>query len=199
MISLTFRQVFETALWIQICHKKIIDIEFSQGGTRLHFPAQRSLALQCAVSPGTMIAVLYEMENQGLIKKEERLGIWTTPWGNRVAADIIKRQYWKEARAIVGNKTLETLLALMRSAQRGHLADQPAGIDPKEASSGEAMSHVPVDRKILNPMSCSCCRTTFYTNDRRRRYCDRCKDLSAREKNKARVGGRVRKYGRLSG
>jgi hypothetical protein len=61
-----------------------------------------------------MAVVLDDMERQHLIHKEERVGIWTAQGGNRIVADIIEKQYRKQARALLGREMLLLLLERLR-------------------------------------------------------------------------------------
>lgn len=57
-----------------------------------------------------MTAILSEMEENQLIGTEQRGGMWTTPFGNRIIADFLSRKYRREAEALLGTVVLKTLL-----------------------------------------------------------------------------------------
>ena len=124
MIRLTAQEVLEAALWIQLCDKRSLDIDLAPEGARLHLPSQHLLSQYCSAPPGEMLALLSDMEECDLIMKEERRGVWTTPRGNKLVAEIIEKRYKIEARALLGPTMLQLLLKRFRAS----LPDQePAG------------------------------------------------------------------------
>jgi hypothetical protein len=174
MIRFTAPKVLEAALWIQLCDKKALDIDLSPDGVRFHLPSQHLLSLYCSVPPGEMLSILSDMEESGLIIKEERRGLWTTSRGNILVAEIIEKRFKKETRALLGQKMLRLLLKRFRAS----LPDQETasqGKDDDNRSSAEYKERfVSKDKRALKRHICKSCRSTFFTNDARRKKCDLC-------------------------
>lgn len=177
MASLTPEVVLDTALWILLCEKKFLNVEFLPECIRVYLPSQRELAVHCSVSMTTMMLAIAGMELQDLIRKAERVGIWTTPQGNRMIADIIGRKYQKEVRAVLGPALTKTFLKQLTTTL-DLPADQTGDTQSEKSSSDNGSSYSSGEKKILKRLTCICCHRKFYTNDRRRKYCDHCKDLS---------------------
>jgi len=177
MASLTPQAVLETALWIQLCDRKSLDVDFFPEGIRFHLPSSHLLSLYCSASHGNMMEVLCDMENQQLIKKEQRVGMWTTPRGNRLVADIIEKRYRKQARALLGQKMLQLLLHRFRTTLSEPLTDNLNKVDDNRLSFEHNEKDVSGDRMTQKLHICECCRNKFYINDGRRKYCDQCKQL----------------------
>jgi DNA-binding PadR family transcriptional regulator len=186
MDHLTPQIVLEIALRIQICDKKSLDIDFSPENIRIHLPPQRSLAFHCAVSEGNLLGVLYKMENQHLIKKEERIGIYTTPLGNQEIADLIEKKFRKEARALFGQKILQYLVNRIRTSVPNDIIKNPDHKDDERPSLEQEKKQNSGDGNLLNFIYCNCCQKKIYTNDRRRKYCDHCRLLSHLKKIRSR-------------
>ncbi|WP_292423240.1 hypothetical protein [Methanoregula sp.] len=174
MVHLTPQKVFETALWIQLCDTKKLDIDFFPERIRIRLPSQRHLSLYCSVSKDDMMATLNDMKNQHLIKKEHQTGTWTTYKGNRFVADIIEKQYQTQASMLLGEKMLHPLLERLRTS-KPELKELSKEKDVIRSSVEPQKTSPSVDRKILKLYVCECCQSKFYTNDRRRKYCDWCK------------------------
>lgn len=182
MDLITPEVIFDIALKTQICDKKTMDIDLFSDGIRLHLPTQRSLESHCSVPHVQLMASLFEMENMHLIEKRERIGIWTTPLGNQMAADIIERKYKKQARALFGRMMLEALLdRLKHSLPEDSSANTVCG-EVAVFSCDQNEQNSSVDTKILNVISCKCCQKRIYTNDRRLKYCNQCRQLSQLKK-----------------
>ena len=178
MASLTPQKVLETALWIQLCDRKSLDVDFFPGSIRFHLPTLHLLSLYCSAPHGDMVVVLGDMENQDLITKEQRVGIWTTPRGNWLVADIIKKRYQKQARALFGLKMLQLLLERLMTSVPEPLTDNPDKEDDTRSAREKNEKYGYGHREILNLHICECCRKKFSTNDGRRKYCDQCGQFS---------------------
>jgi hypothetical protein len=124
---------------------------------------------------------LDDMKKQHLIKKEQWTGTWTTYKGNRVVADIIENRYRTQASMLLGEKILHLLLERLRASkpELKELHKEKEGISSSVEHQKTSSS---VDRKILKLHVCECCRSKFYTNNTRRKYCDWCKSLSPHDK-----------------
>jgi hypothetical protein len=174
MIRLTAQEVLEAALWIQLCDKRSLDIDLAPEGARLHLPSQHLLSQYCSAPPGEMLALLSDMEECDLIMKEERRGVWTTPRGNILVAEIIEKRYKIEARALLS----PTMLRLLLKRFRASLPDQePDGREEDNAHQSPLAykeRSASGDMRVLKLRICSSCKKNFYSNDTRRKKCDQC-------------------------
>lgn len=181
MIHLTPQKVFEAVLGIQLCDQKRLDVTFFPECIGIRIPSQRHLLSYCSVSDADLMEALDGMKKQHLIKKERWTGTWTTNKGNRVVADIIENRYRTQASMLLGEKILHLLLEHLRAStlELKELHKEKDDI----SSPVEHQKTLPsADRKILKLHVCECCRSTFYTNNTRRKYCDWCKSLSPHDK-----------------
>lgn len=157
MVHLTPQKVFETALWIQLCDKKKLHVDFSTERISIRLPSQRHLSLHCSVSKDDMMASLNDMKNQYLIKKEQQTGgTWTTYKGNRFIADIIEKRYQTQASMLLGEKMLHLLLERLRTS-KPELKELTKEKDVIRSSVEPQKTSPSVDRKILKLYVCECC------------------------------------------
>lgn len=174
MIHLTAQEVLEAALWIQLCDKRALDIDLTPEGARLHLPSQHLLSQYCSAPPIEMLAVLSDMEACDLIMKEERRGVWTTPRGNKLVAEIIEKRYKNQACALLGREMLRLLLKRLKAS----LPDQgPAGREEDDDHRSPLAYNerfASGDTRALKLRICSSCKKSFYSNDTRRKKCDQC-------------------------
>jgi hypothetical protein len=108
--TLTAEQIFDTAIRIQVCEKKSLEVDFSPAQVRVHLPPKRVLAQSCSVPMSKMTAILSEMEQNQLIGTEQRGVMWVTPLGNRIIADCLAGKYRKDAEAVFGPVVLKNLI-----------------------------------------------------------------------------------------
>jgi len=168
------QEVFEAALWIQLSDKKSLDIDLSPEGVRLHLPSQHLLALYCSAPPGEILSLLSAMEDSDLIVKEERRGLWTTPRGNIIVAEIIEKRFRPQASALLGPEMLQLLLKRFGVSVPDQETNGP-GNDDDHPSPPEYKERLPSgDTRALKLRICSSCKKHFYSNDTRRKKCDQC-------------------------
>jgi len=174
MIRLTAQEVFEAALWIQLCDKRSLDIDLVPDGARLHLPSQHLLSLYCSAPSGEMLAVFSDMEDGGLIIREERRGLWTTPRGNILVADIIEKRFKTQTRTLLGPEMLQLLLTRFRATLPDQEPDDPEEDDDQRSPLAYKERFASGDTRALKLRICSSCKKNFYSNDTRRRKCDQC-------------------------
>jgi len=174
MMHLTAQEVLEAALWIQLCDKRALDIDLAPEGARLHLPSQHLLSQYCSAQPIEMLAVLSDMEECDLIMKEERRGVWTTPRGNKLVAEIIEKRFRKQARALLGPKILRLLLKRFRASLPDQGPDGRDEDDDHRSPLAYKERSASGDTRALKLRICSSCKKNFYSNDTRRKKCDQC-------------------------
>lgn len=181
MVHIPPRNIFKKALWILLYRQKNLEFTIFPDSISLRLPVQRDLSQYCSVSKSGLTEVLHDMERQDLIKKEERVGIWTTPKGNRVVADVIERHYRTQATRLLGANMVHLILERLRASlpETWELSDDKDHV--KLPAKHQKMPYSP-RRKIMRTHICVSCNCEFYSNDMRRRHCDRCKSLSSYDK-----------------
>ncbi|MFA4877062.1 MAG: hypothetical protein WC586_06580 [Methanoregula sp.] len=103
-------QIFDLAIRIQIREKKMLELNLSPDHIRLLLPPKRVLAMSGKIPMSKITAMLSEMEQGQLIQAEQRGGMWSTPSGNRIIANLLAGHYRNEAEALLGPVVLENLL-----------------------------------------------------------------------------------------
>ncbi|OPY32829.1 MAG: hypothetical protein A4E34_02206 [Methanoregula sp. PtaU1.Bin006] len=103
-------QIFETAIRMQLCGKKTLEMTFSPRRIRVLLPPKRMLASESQVPVSKVTAFLAEMEQKNLIHAEQRGGMWSTEKGNRIIAGLLATKYRKEAAEVLGETVLRDLL-----------------------------------------------------------------------------------------
>jgi len=182
MVHLTPRYVLDAALWIQICDKKTLEVDFSREGIRIHLPTHQDFSSYYSVPRNKLGDIFYDMEKQQLIETKERSGKWTTPKGNQLVADIIEKKYRKQASAILNEKLLKALILRLRSSKPDRLKGKSRNKSDKESSFDNKEISNPLNEKLSKYIFCTSCHEQISTNDRRRKYCDKCRPVKKSRK-----------------
>jgi len=172
MDHLTPRYVFETALWIQIYDKKTLEVDFSPQGLRIHLPTYRDFSSYFSIPKRKLGEVLSDMEKQQLISMKGPSGIWTTPKGNQFVANIIVKKYRRQAVFMLSEEMFQQLIHNLKTPKPSQTGKPRS--DKKSSSDENEVFH-PWDMKLMKNICCKNCQERIYTNDRRRKYCDRCR------------------------
>ncbi len=181
MVHIPPRDIFKKALWILLYRQKNLEFTISSDSISLRLPVQRELSQYCSVSKSCLTDVLHNMERQDLIKKEERVGIWTTLKGNWVVADVIERHYRTQATQLLGANMVHLILERLRASMPENWELSGDKDHVELPGKHQKMPYSP-RRKIMRTHICVNCHCEFYSNDMRRRHCDRCKSLSRYDK-----------------
>lgn len=177
MAELSFDRVFDAALWIQICDRKILTLDFQPGKVRLQLPSRDLLARYCSVPARDIRRIFFEMEDLQLVATDGQGLVWTTPRGNLMIADILELRYSRQVRDLFGPRFQKSVLSQLRRIPGKRGAEQKAGLpDVRHELQWTFGFSSPFDRAV-NIRTCKCCGMKFPTNDNRRKYCDRCKEF----------------------
>ncbi len=176
MVHLPTREVFKAALRILLHDQKSLEVTISPDAITLHLPVLRDLSPRCSLSHSEMIKVLQGMERHALIRKKERIGIWTRPKGNRVIADPIDGYYKRQAARLLGEGVLLQFMERFRTPSPELPKPDTNSTGLKIASQPPEILYSP-SRKVLKSHICISCGREFFTNDVRRTQCDVCKPI----------------------
>lgn len=187
MAALTAEKVFDAALWIQVCERRLLTLDFRPGKTRLQLPSRDLLARYCDVTPPDIAAILHGMEEMHLVATDGEDIVWTTSRGNSLVADLLELRYSRQIRVMFGPGFRKSVISRLRQVpvQSGSQVPAPvadAGPAPQQFLFGGSI----VDR-IVNVHTCTCCGVKFPTNDNRRKYCNRCRRFREISRRKTRA------------
>lgn len=112
MASLSVETLFHSAVRILLLEEKMVHVSFSQGTFRVKFPTTRKLAEVLHVPHYYILPYIAIMEEQDLVTRIERVGIYTTKAGSVMLVDLINAHCPKEGERIFGK---DFFLALKES------------------------------------------------------------------------------------
>jgi len=113
MASLSVEALFHSAVRILLLEEQVVHVSFSQGAFRVKFPTTRKLAEVLHVPHYYILPYIAIMEEQNLVTRIERIGIYTTKVGSAMLVNLINAQYPKEGEKIFGK---DLFLALKESS-----------------------------------------------------------------------------------
>ncbi|MDR2854805.1 MAG: hypothetical protein LBV40_01425 [Methanomicrobiales archaeon] len=109
MASLSVETLFHSAVRILLFEEQVVHVSFSQGVFRVKFPTTRKLSEVLRVPHYYILPYIAIMEEQDLVTRVERVGIYTTKAGSAMLIDLINDQYPQEGEKIFGKKILLSL------------------------------------------------------------------------------------------
>ncbi len=173
--------IFDRVLSFMLRERREIKVNFFSDHVQILFPPTGELSRVCGISRRKLLLDLEKMECQGYIERHERVGLMTTPKGNRIAADILETDYASDAISILGPRLFQSLISAMKRTDPG------SGVSRSRVKSAENKPdrHIKSRMIPLRSHTCVLCGTEFFVNDRRRKYCDSCKTQNRRTKNTA--------------
>lgn len=112
MTSLSVEALFHSAVRILLLEEQVVHVSFSQGVFRVKFPTTRKLAEVLHVPHYYILPYIAMMEEQNLVTRIERVGIYTTKAGSVMLVALINAQCPKEGEKVFGK---DLFFALKRS------------------------------------------------------------------------------------
>jgi DNA-binding transcriptional regulator YhcF (GntR family) len=109
MVSLSVETLFHSSAQILVLEEKLVNVSFSQGIFRIKFPTTRKLAEILHVPHYYVLPYIVMMEEQDLVTRIERVGIYTTKKGSIMLIKIIDAKYPEEGEKIFGKKLFLTM------------------------------------------------------------------------------------------
>jgi len=104
MASLSVEILFHSAVQILLLEEKMVNVSFSEGVFRIRFPTTRKLAEVLHVPHYYILPYIVMMEEQDLVTRIERVGIYTTRAGSLMMIKLIDAEYPEEGEKIFGKK-----------------------------------------------------------------------------------------------
>jgi len=116
MASLGRNEIFDAAVRVLLMQDRCVTVHFrGEEGVSIQFPTTRRLAEHLKVPHYYVLPYFAEMEENGLIKRVERVGISTTPAGTAVLVSLMASRYTAEAERVLGSRIFSELLSTVRS------------------------------------------------------------------------------------
>ena len=101
--------IFESVVEILLFEEKNVSITFSPNQIQIKLPPSRQIAEKLKIPHEYILDFYFLMEEEGLITRMKRIGIFTTQKGTERISSIMKKQYPSESAAILGEIILQTL------------------------------------------------------------------------------------------
>ena len=109
MASLSVEILFHSAVQILLLEEQMVNVSFSEGIFRIKFPTTRKLAEILHVPHYYVLPYIVIMEEQDLVTRIERVGIYTTRTGTVMLINLINDKYPEEGEKIFGKKLFLTM------------------------------------------------------------------------------------------
>jgi hypothetical protein len=101
--------IIDAAIRILLEEDRCITVGFSPDGISIRFPTTRKLAEFLGIPHYYVLPRFGEMERDGLIRREERVGISTTPAGTQRLLSIMAERYSERAEEVLGRDIFAVL------------------------------------------------------------------------------------------
>lgn len=114
MSDLSADDLFDAVVRLFLSEHAIIVSFGADASVWIKIPATRRISVFLKMPHYLVLRSLAILENEGLVRKEERAGIVTTDAGSRIIIRLMTRRYHKEAENILGPVILEELVQRAR-------------------------------------------------------------------------------------
>lgn len=101
MTALSVDILFDAAVRIQL-EERAVTISFTENTIRIKFPTTRRLADFLDVPHYYVLPYFAMMEQEELVTRAERVGIYTTDKGTRKMVSVMTAHYQKEIEGLIG-------------------------------------------------------------------------------------------------
>jgi len=102
MASLSVETLFHSAVQILLLEEQMVNVSFSQDIFRIKLPTTRKLAEALQVPHYYILPYIVIMEEQDMVTRIERVGIYTTKAGTVMLLNLIDSKYPEEGERIFG-------------------------------------------------------------------------------------------------
>ncbi len=109
MVTLDVPGILYAAATILIQEDRRLSVEFGDGEIRIKFPTTRRLAQYLDVPHYYVLPYFSTMEDEHLIRREERVGISTTTAGTALFFSMLDDRLKASAEDLLGRETFEAL------------------------------------------------------------------------------------------
>jgi|GEM_PF-601460 len=131
MANPTIKSILEAAARILVIHERCISVSFRDDQVQIKFPTTRSLATHLGIPHYYVIPCFATMEEERLVTRTERVGIFTTTKGSRELMRIIASCHREEAEKLLGKEIFGTLL--------DRIAELETEDDPQKTCTDDAL------------------------------------------------------------
>ena len=109
MVALSVDTLFDAAVRIQLLERSIT-VSFTGDAVRFKFPTTRRLAEFLDVPHYYVLPYFAMMEQEELVTRAERVGIFTTSKGSLKMIGIMRGQYLQEIQGLIGQPIFEEIV-----------------------------------------------------------------------------------------
>jgi DNA-binding transcriptional regulator YhcF (GntR family) len=109
MAVLSVDILFDAAVRIQL-EERAVTISFTENTIRIKFPTTRRLAEFLDVPHYYVLPYFAMMEQEELVTRAERVGIYTTDKGTRKMVALMTAHYQKEIEGLIGQTIFQEIL-----------------------------------------------------------------------------------------
>jgi DNA-binding transcriptional regulator YhcF (GntR family) len=109
MAVLSVEVIFLSSVHILLFEDKAISLTFSPDGISIKLPPSRRLAEHLSVTHEYILPLFSMIEEEGLITRVERVGIFTTRKGTERFGSLMRDRYPSESEAILGETILRKI------------------------------------------------------------------------------------------
>jgi len=109
MAVLSIDILFDAAVRIQL-EERAVTISFTENTIRIKFPTTRRLAEFLDVPHYYVLPYFAMMEQEELVTRAERVGIYTTDKGTRKMVALMTAHYQKEIEGLIGQTIFQEIL-----------------------------------------------------------------------------------------
>ena len=109
MAALSVDILFDAAVRIQL-EERAVTISFTENTIRIKFPTTRRLAEFLDVPHYYVLPYFAMMEQEELVTRAERVGIYTTDKGTRKMVALMTPHYQKEIEGLIGQTIFQEIL-----------------------------------------------------------------------------------------
>ena len=109
MAALSVDILFDAAVRIQL-EERAVTISFTENTIRIKFPTTRRLAEFLNVPHYYVLPYFAMMEQEELVTRAERVGIYTTGKGTKKMVAVMTAHYQKEIEGLIGQTIFQEIL-----------------------------------------------------------------------------------------
>jgi len=109
MVALSIDSLFDAAVRIQL-EERAVSVSFTENTIRIKFPTTRRLAEFLDVPHYYVLPYFAMMEQEELVTRAERVGIYTTVKGTRKMIAVMTAHYQTEIEGLIGKTIFQEIL-----------------------------------------------------------------------------------------
>jgi len=117
MATLDIPGIIQAAVEVTLLEERNLSLQFTQKEIRIKFPTTRSLAKFLGVPHYYVLPIFAMMEDQHLVTREQRVGIWTTGEGSRLFFSALQKADNQALHEILPDDLLDRLIGATERTQ----------------------------------------------------------------------------------